>query len=318
MGIGKTNWHSFVFFGTYKENQVVQLLARVGKGINEDYQESNSCVELLKILFSSTPSTTLVNEKIRHNEEGHYPISYQAYDISYEQYLNYLLISERLQTEKNRFYSYKPVRYYGDKVLLSYNDNSMFNEFAEADKSIKDQERIKTSFNRFSLWNTCRHSAIAFVETIQGRTFSDHISSFFFFNLSGQTFLDFGSPTQTLPFYVLPKPPMPTEQLGIKYELAKKLYQRLEDLLRVNPHSAETQRKFNLLKALYVQKVNASADLNLQTLYEDIVTWKNEHKETLGVLRKTYFWDNLFSRKAASLALVEELETDLQHHLASK
>ncbi|TAL64965.1 MAG: hypothetical protein EPN84_02440 [Legionella sp.] len=316
LGIGKTQWHSFVFLGIYEGNKVVSLLARAGKGLDKNVNPNGFCANSWGFFFSEVPGSILINENLHYNQKGHLPVSYHAYDISYKQYLDYLRMMERLETKGKQFECYKPISYQANQVELELTKNPMFNGFADSEKEKKNQDNVRASFARLSLGNTCRHSAINLVETVQDHSISPQVSSFFYFDLPCKTFLDFGCPTADVPFYVLPKPPMPYEHSAAHYALAKKLYQRLEQLVLLDPHSPATQAKFNVLKELYLQKFNVATDLDLKELYAQIVSWKEQNKDNLNYLRKTYFWDYFFSRQSASMSLIEEMENDIKHHLA--
>ncbi len=304
------NSHSFLMFGIYDQNRVTHLLCRVGKVF--DLEPITGCLkksaQLGRVLFSNSKAK-LNDEGISRQKKGQHPISYQAYDTTYQHYLEFIHLLESLQTEDNGFICYKPSIDEDDdnnEVLLNLTHEKIFNTESELGN-------LKQEVNRLGLRNTCRHTAIKLVEEIQHVPHSTMVSSVFFKNLPYTTELDYGKPSSDIPFYVLPISPIAYSPLGvIKQRVLTKLYSRMESLLLIDPYSVETQIKFHHLKELYADIIGPKREVSLNELLINIKEWKSDHQIELNVLRKTYFLDKFFTRRSATAKMLCEIEGDLQ------
>lgn len=310
IAIAKESDHSFIMFGVYDQNRVQHLLCRVGKFVaEEDDSESNGCVVLVtRILsaFFSSVKAKLTNERTFRNRQGSIPISYQAYEANYNQYLEFIRLLENQQTEENAFPCYKPVDSDGDNVVFEKTSWCIY-----PPEAVKDCLKVET--DELSIDNTCRHTAIKLIEEIQHERISSQISPTFFVDLPYETKLDFGVPSTEIPFYVLPPSPLAYPQLDpVKFNIIKKLYHRMEGLLLTEADSLQTVNKFNCLKDLYNEITGLQKEVSLNELLLNIQSWKQENKIVLNQLRKTYFWDAFFKRESATMTLVKEIEQDLQ------
>lgn len=332
----KRGVHSFLMLGTYdpQEHKIQRLLCRVGKGHNltdPNFLTNMQCI--CNGLFFSNPAT-LRDEWIYREKIGGHPISYQAYDITYEQYIEFLRILESLQTDTNKFPCYKPISPAGpfeseqegecaektienqDKIKLIYSQDIVFPS--------RDVRQIQESVSGLDLGNTCRHSAIKIVEEVQHAPVGSLVSPSFFMELPYQTVLKYGKPSQDIPFYVLPAPPaafvLSDEGDGVKEMILRKLYARMEKLPCLEPDSQDTQIKFSKLKELYLDLVGPKKDLTLDLLIKNIQDWKAINKSKLEVLRKTYFWDYLplVKRTSSTMKLLDEIENDLNSGLNTR
>lgn len=309
--------HSFVMLGRYTGTQVTDVLAKVGKMFVR-----TSC--LPPILSSCTTSQAYtLQERMFKPRADHQPISYQAYDITYEQYLAFIQMLEEIQTKRNRFFIYKPKNQHGDIVTLEQTDESMsvVEPVCKAMNPITDQ---------ISVTNTCRHTAIDIVEKVQGRSHSPMVSTLFFKNLPYTTqmkaepaeakfktargsYLDERLPSPHIPFYVLPVPP--TAFLFLSDERKKvleKLYHQMEHMLLIQTSSPKTVNKFNCLKEYYLSIINQEQPLSADALLASIVNWKSANEATLSELRETFFWDYFITRQSATMRMLAEVEQDLR------
>lgn len=303
ISINKMNGHTFVMLGLYDKNKVKNVLCRVGKFMVKRKENWVCC----NALFSKVDAK-LCDEGVSKNEKNAKPISYQAYDITYKQYLQFIQILDSLQTPQNRFMCYRPQKDKPetDKELTL----TLTNEIYYKPKAIK---RIKQSISELRVGNTCRHSAVVLVEKTQHAPVSSLVSLCFLKNLPYKSQLDFGKPSDSIPFYVLPIPPTALKDLDqTKKDLLTKLYKRMEHMILLKPKAQETQDKFSCLKELYLNIKGPSAELSLNELLLSIQNWKKEHKDTLTVLRKTYFWDAFFTRQSSTMNLIAEIEQDIK------
>lgn len=84
----------------------------------------------------------------------------------------------------------------------------------------------------------------------------------------------------------------------------------MERMLLLETNSQATEDKFLRLKELYLNIVGPQK-LSLSELLQSIQTWKQENQSILTALRKI-FLGFIFTRKSATMSLIEEVERDLQ------
>ncbi|WP_298627994.1 hypothetical protein [uncultured Legionella sp.] len=309
IAIGKEDSHSFIMFGVYDQNYVQHLLCRVGKDIDEPVDpDAVKCLvmgERFKNVLFSKLRSKLRNERTERPNPENKPISYQAYDTTYDNYLEFIQLLEALQTKENLFSCYKPAKEEGDVV-----------EFVKTSMPVciarTELGALKKNINEFSVDNTCRHTAINLVKEVQKTPVSSLVSSSFFFDLPYRTALTYGKPSVVIPFYVLPLSPVSFTDLDAeKKRIIEKLYYRMERLVLLEPDSEQTMNKFNSLKNLYLQLVGEQKQLSLNELLIHIQGWKEQNKMLLNTLRKTYFWDSFFTRESATMTMVSGIERDL-------
>lgn len=309
IAIGKEHSHTFIMFGVYDQNYVKHLLCRVGKDVDEPVDpEASKCMvksSRLTNLFFSKLKSRLRNERTERKSPENIQVSYQAYDTTYDNYLEFIQLLEALQTKDNTFSCYKPCNEEGDLV-----------EFVKTSTPVcigrTELGTLRKSISEFSIDNTCRHTAINLVKEVQKTPVSSMISSNFFLDLPNKTELVYGKPTGAIPFYVLPPSPTSCAVLSIdKRQVVEKLYHRMEHLVLLEPASEQTMDKFNTLKHLYLELVGEQKELNLHELLFNIQSWKEQNKAILGTLRITYFWDSFFVRESATMAMISQIERDL-------
>lgn len=308
ISINKQDGHSFVMLGVYDKNKVKHLLCRVGKVADISEKDQPGCTSFMSFILGalfSNVKAKLSDEGVSRKAKGSKHITYQAYDITYSQYLEFVQLLESLQTEENKYECYKPIAENNDEVTLELTNKILL--------SSTPKTNIKNNVGELRVGNTCRHTAIGLVEQTKHSPVSSMVSDNFFVNLPYKTVLEYGKPSDNIPFYVLPFPPSAFPELEhTKLEVITKLYSRMEQMLLLNTHSKSTQDKFSKLKELYLQIIGPQKDISLIELLQSIQTWKSENNVTLGALRQTYFWDLFFKRKSATLSLIEGVVHDLQ------
>lgn len=310
IAICKNGVHSFLMFGVYDNYQVSHVLCRVGKifDISEN-GEGYECLvrsnSVAKALFSSHKGK-LHDEGTFRKKKGEQPVSYQAYEISFAQYCEFVQFLESIQTRDNLFKCYKPSRRQGNTINLVLTSKPIYNQPV-------NRNRLQNGIDEIGINNTCRHTARELLTKVQKAPVSPSVSSLFFNELPYYTRLDFGKPSKDVPFYVLPVTPYAYPSLGYeKRKIAEKLYLRMEELVYLEPESSYTRIKFNALEHLYYQITGPQKDVSLNELLIGIQVWRDKNKRDLGMLRKTYFWDAFFVRKSATMILIDEVESDLQ------
>ncbi|CAM4392641.1 MAG: hypothetical protein LEGION0403_FIIPPAGN_00762 [Legionella sp.] len=314
IAIAKSDVHSFIFFGVYNQFTVANLLSRVGKGFLFN-EKNESCLEASTLAFrlcTNGVSSQLMNEQIFRRSQAKNTINYQAYDIGYEQYLEYLEILSRLSTEGNVFECFQPHKESDEQIILK------FDMVPPQTSSNLKVDKIKQGLFYLNIRNTCRHSAIALVEAVQNEPVSASVSTYFFRDLPYKTVFEYGQPINSVPFYVLPVPPSTYVGLGKKKErILKKLYERMEHLPLIDSNAQMTMDKFSRLKELYNDIAGPPKGLSLEKLLTNIQTWKSKNLEILDSLREKYIWDFFFKRTSATMLLVNEIESELKNSMVA-
>lgn len=318
ISINTQGFHSFIMLGIYQQNkdqnQVQHVLCRVGKFAKINKNDSE-CIKSSKFicqaLFTSYPAE-LHDEEVYRESGRARPINYQAYDITYTQYLEFVSILASLQTNDNSFCCFQPEdnKENTNKVLFKYK--------IVTSKEQKQVTEIENSAHGLCITNTCRHTAIKLVEETRHAPISSSVSSLFFRDLPCKTYLRHGKPTANIPFYVMPIPPVEYKHLDAKSrQILEKLYKRMECLPLIASENLETQDKFDCLKDLYNQIARPRKDLSIDDLLSCIHQWKKQNLPLISSLRQytllDLFWSN---RQSATQKLVQEIEKDLSPNQA--
>ncbi len=316
IAICKKEGHSFVMAGIYdKNNKVKHVLYRVGKMFvvekrPEDRGFFSSLGRLWQALFGEAEAK-LNDEGVFREDFDPTPISYQAYELSYGQYKEFIQILEGLQTEENEFNVFKPVEENGCEVTLKLTSQPVLGAKVNV-------EELKSNTCTLSIDNNCRHSAIKMIEETTHTPLPSLVSTNFSTDLPYTTQLEYGSPSLDIPFYVLPIPPTAYPELSEhKRKILSELYEHMEHMLLIAPHSTKTQGKFQCLKDYYVQMAGPKKDLSLSELLLDIQGWREQHQATINVLRERTIWDDILGffslqRKSKTEMLFDRIEEDIQ------
>lgn len=311
IAISKIKAHSFIMTGTHDNFKVQHLLCRVGKifDLNSNSNNPKPLGSILSALFKVIghyAKAKIKDEGLNRDRLEHSPISYQAYEISYKQYLDFIHLLESIEDEDNSIECFKPVEQTYDQIVLAPTIINL-NPPTPVDKNI-----LIASTN-LSFDNTCRHGAIKIIEEVIRCPVSSIVSPNFLTELPCATYLDYGVPSQDVPFYVLPVPPNYSLNLSKqKQSVIERLYKRMEQLVKLEPNSKLTQKKFTCLKNLYNDIVGDPIELTISELLQKIKNWKQTNWSTLSGLRKTYFWDTFIKREASTLKTIKEIEAELE------
>ncbi|CEG56189.1 hypothetical protein [Legionella fallonii] len=324
IAICKKEGHSFVMLGVYdKNNKVKQVLCRVGKLFtSEGGDEDSGCLfflsKLWQILFGNGAKAQLSDEGVARNKFDPISISYQAYELSYRQYKEFIQLLEGLQTNENQFKVFKPIQEEGSEVTLELTTDLVFSDKVNTDK-------LKDNTCKLSIDNNCRHSAIQMVEETTHTPLPSLVSTNYMSDLPYKTQLEYGSPSQDIPFYVLPVAPTAYPELSEhKRNILSQLYERMEHMLLIAPNSVQTQRKFQCLKDLYVQMAGPKKDQSLSELLVSIQSWRAENHLVIDELRETNLVDDflacftIFKRKSATAQLFDKIEENLEQAQANQ
>lgn len=308
ISINQQGPHTFIMSGIYEGTRAPHVLCRVGKIADTESLSSDVCLNVLSLFFNICFFSTkaiLKDEGVARKHINVTDIRYQAYDITYEQYLELLQLLESVQTTTNKFICYKPNVRNGKTVELRLTSELVLNQKSK-------HQFLEKSANELSINNNCRHTAIHLVEEVSKTHISPMVSTLFTSKLPYSTRLEFGALPSSIPFYVLPVSPAAFKDINKtqKYIL-EKLYHRMEQLVTLDPESLQTQKKFLALKSLYNEQLGPQNNLSLKELLVSIQSWKKANKDILNPLRKRYFWDDYITRKSATTKLLDEIEQNL-------
>jgi hypothetical protein len=318
IAICKQDVHSFVMFGVYdtdketNRDKVTHVLCRIGKiaDAGSSSEESGyffTFLEVLKLLFGGATKAKIKDEGVSRSYSGGVPITYQAYDLSYAQYKEFLQGLEGLQTQDNQFEVYKPISEQGSELVLELTSDLIL--YCARPQS----EVLKEGSCELAINNNCRHTAIRLLEQATHAPPASLVSSNFISALPYNTQLEYGKPSENIPFYVLPVSPDAYPELNQeKRDILVKLYSRMEQMLLIAPGALQTQKKFQCLKELYIRMIGPQKDVSLQELLFSIKSWQEQNKSILGELRETYFWDSFFKRESATTQMITEIVEDVQ------
>lgn len=341
--IAKKGIHSFVMLGVVMDGRP-EILASIGKGNGIDKRAGGDCgqkVTYFGNLLGSHTDGFIVDES-RINLQHVVPISYQAYSITYEQYLEFLTITRDLQRAQLEYYKdredpqgeykklsipeqsvlwlrrgikcYIPQEENSDQITFEYQGVDTFDgESAYADKAIRRE--IIDGARDFNVSNTCRTSARSILNyTLQ---YSPNVPALFAIGLEYQTKLVLGKPTPNT-FYILPSPPNCFQVNPTQMNVLNELYQKLENLPKNQPSSEVTRKKFNELKHIY-QEIAGEPQLSLVLLLDKITTHRITHNSLFDIRRSSMvnrFIAEMFGMKTGTQqtydrmekAIIEEME----------
>jgi hypothetical protein len=239
-------------------------------------------------------------------------MSYKAYSISYDQYLeflDYLKNISRAQSKKSysRLEAYCPTNETESEITLKW-------MFLENHSDRVDEKNIDHNHERIGKSNNCRHSAIGMVKRATGlKDLGKGISSLFCWgaplntkSLSGKLGAD-GSY-----IYILPLPP--TSFTGIskqKLDIITKLYNRLDELILCKQDNKLTIEKFEKIKSLY-ESITANEESILSEIFAEINSWVTDNKALISTHRRQHWisfqtaTEKMFNKLLASMPAESE------------
>lgn len=279
IAIAKEGVHSFLMSGVMMDGKAIPL-ARVGKSNLIDPSFGTGFRDQLRMfgkVAGSHSQAMLMDEGIEEEPDYNPNISYQAYSITYEQYLEFLRMIKEVHEQQ--------LQYYKDRVLpdknykeLSFPEKGLYKlrsglkcyipeesssgQVKLAYKAVQqyqpselpDQEHVRqhivSDASEIRIANTCRTTARSILDYVLG--YSPDVPALFAIGLDYVTKLSAGKPT-THTFYVLPQPPKCFEAEPAKMSALKELYKKIENIPKIQPESDTTRKKFDELKHLYLE-----------------------------------------------------------------
>lgn len=318
VALAKRGVHTFVMLGVMDEKNKPHVLTVIGKKI----EEGNSCPSLIQVLLGAKALFSGDREGGKELQGFSHSVSYAAYAISYEQYLQSLDLMNEMSPEKNHSF-YQPletVEKGGETRRFRYQPL----KHKEKEKEEKRKKIIDKS-HHLSPLNTCRHTGAEVVEYIKDSPLPSDISRVFFRALPLKATFEKGTTTPLKDkngavvsnnyFYVFPPPPTLFSDCQARKEkmaILITIYKRMEELIQKDPHGQNTRDKFDALKELYISQTEL---FEKKKSFSDVLTsvaqWTVENKAVISELRAQGFFGGIFTKKSSTLKMAEQLEKRL-------
>lgn len=309
--IVKEGIHSFIMLGVVVDGKPLPL-ARVGKGnlIDKSFGTGlGSQLTMFKKVVTSGTDASLMDEGVDTDESFVSDVSYQAYAITFKQYLDFLVITREIQQAQRQYYQdriqndsgevysnlsypekgvrklilgikcYVPIQQDEGKITFQYKPIDTFACSAHGEQAVRKGIIQDASVLHSS--NTCRTTARSLLNYTLNS--SPHVPALFAVGLAYQTKLVGSKPTATS-FYILPPPPLAFTVSSSQMKTLKMLYKKLENLPKTEPTSPITKGKFDELKKLY-QQIAGESNLSLTVLLDKITVHRAMHNELFDVHR---------------------------------
>jgi hypothetical protein len=303
----KNEVHSFLVAGVKNEEHLTILVA-VGK-------------QALSSLFAATVinpnpyiAAALRNEPFMLKEAYQLnmdsqknSIRYKAYSIRYEEYLHLLASLKDISLMQNRLpiMAYCPTAQ--NPMLLHWQST---HNWVNGHDAPDDSSSLQHSgFERISLDNTCRHSALKLMaQSIEVKPQDLHLSSFFLQKPPLKTQFSGRTVDQSqYPFCILPPPPsLLHNQSEEKSRILKRLYRRLEQLLADTQKKPAVLHQFNELKDLYLQLTSEHL-ISLPDVVHLLDNWEAGHQELISPANRHCF----FHKKSGNEQMFDRIHKDL-------
>lgn len=293
--------HSFIVFGAQKSDGDQLILLDIGKAIPHDKRNHNSLSFLLLIATGLLNSDIINERKLIDGKVDNikYPISYVAYEISYQHYKQFL---SQLKTINPDIKAHIPIADSVNNITFEYQPLSAFNESVNGKPSELRLKELAKDRKYLTFRSNCRYAALDIARYTLPK---DADTSF-----SMPTFMlqPFVCPNHVLngelteKLYLLPQPPVLTAANQDTYAIKKVLYRRLEEILILNNDTDATRDKFENIKTLY-QQVNRNQTMTITELVITIKQWAENNANIIDKHRGM----NLFSQVTATRLLVNKI-----------
>tara|TARA_R110000868_G_scaffold116452_2_gene310051 strand:+ start:525 stop:1463 length:939 start_codon:yes stop_codon:yes gene_type:complete len=283
-----------------------QILSAVGK-IAKD-QHSSACK-----LLSSGLTATLINESVSKEKNGFYDLHYQAYEISYTQYQQYIALLEAIQGE-----STKPLRYYFVPNFYDEQAPADQTKFMHSSATTPAQKPnklaitpdIKNQHTTLAASNTCRHTSLALLK--QAGVTDPSLSTSWLGKLTNRMFVANGKIKS--PLFIRPASiTVEKHQHPEHYQLLNKLRGGIIALANSRYSIELAVHKANALRDLY-NKLNSSDNSNQAAVRDIIEDWKHKtgpsgivNAQLIEERRRSYCLSLFNPKQSTSTKLVASL-----------
>jgi hypothetical protein len=298
--------HSYITLGV-KNGSKIALLAAIGKSVGVESSQWGF------YLWDTSAMLGVENILFKVNSSKK-PISYKAYSISYENYVQFLCYLKMLSLKQTKDQKEPPIRAYcpdlTNPAICDLKYQSVEN--ISSTSTLEDEAVVKLYQKIGGRSNNCRHAAIQLTQKATHlHDLGRGISSYFFLNPPLKAvFSSAKIDEETTPyFYILPPPPnsfasMSADQLKIVNEL----YKRLDKLILNQQDNPVTFNKFSKLKALY-NNITSNYSASILDILRVIVAFELENKPLIATHRCYHWFSFQTATEKMFAAFHQELET---------
>ncbi len=288
--------HNFLCLGVIRKGQII-VLSEIGKAMpfnkRNRYPACIIAIDMICEMLYNCLDSELLNERklIDGKMDGiRRSISYIAYEINYENYLQLLHALNQVNPQIRAYIQTEPEEK-DHSVTLSYQEIGKLNYEEEKPNSIIDH--LKETNKTLSIKNNCR-SAVNDMARLTVPQQVD-LSLFHHYYLSFPCKSTVLNSQFTDELYILPMPPS-AYHLDINQQgIVTILYKELEKILSKKTNNAETRDEFESLKTLYTTE-SGKPHPSIHTLIQDIIAWHNMYPRYLMETRSyCCFWSKTVS-----------------------
>ena len=297
IALGQVAQHSFIMAGVM-DGETPHALSRVGKQFQYDPRVvKNPSTKGYDILWGQAYEGAIIKEYVADNQNADaYKLHYQAFDIDYTQFIEYLHLLKFLEdkqkerdpikrsidelTSKKRselkkdkptlnedsleWLSYQGIKCYipkeeNDTISFEYNTLNKLSEYASSSTSDISKKMSDVAFertNKIAIGNTCRTSALDIIRSILG--FDTNIPNEFCLRPKYQSEITRGNQFDQNTFFSLPPPPECLQSLSKKERVVfEMVYAKLESIPTQYTSTEKTKTKFEALKTMYLTMYNS-------------------------------------------------------------
>lgn len=292
--------HTFISLGVENKDGEKVMLGAFGKNLASNFS-------YFECLTTGSSKAKIYNERIFFNEdnqENSLPLTYKAYELTYEQYLEfleYLATISNTQSNLSRLEAYTPVendpteeankvtfkwQYLGMPTEKNTDENNN-----NANENSNKESIKKAGYTSLGLTNTCRHSAISLIKKAGSLTTPGAgIFSFFMrsppLTATTQCF-KLGRPEEHI--YLLPLAPSSYLKIpALQRTILTKLYERLEQIVLTKQNAPTTKEKFEKIKKLYDSLIK-NQEVSLGKMFEEINKWVDQNNTLIKTHRKSHW-----------------------------
>lgn len=323
--------HSFMMLGVMDRDNFPRLLARVGKtnDIDPTRQIDGSITRefatIVKEIGKKGALARIGGEWLDYQADIHY----QAYAVDFRQAKEFLALIHSIEQKhiadpiigpaieladvrNRRIECYIPTSVTDGKVTFTYKalETAADPTFGEPIRPANPD--LIARAQQIKVGNTCRTTSLNVAECILG--FKPDVSEFFLFKPKYQTKLIIGGLEEDT-FYILPPPPEAYNHGSnlSKHQISvlKKLYERLEDIPKIQPGDRKTRVKFNKLKIMY-NDIAGNNNLSVNALLGKIAQHENGSEHDLFDKRAPNFFSWLFRRISTTERFFRSMKKELE------
>lgn len=316
----RSSIHSALSIGYIDQEGNPKRLAKIGKQVWND--------SFYSMIFKGVDAA-IVTEPIAGKSKK--IISYQAYDISLEQYKDFINIMSVLKTRQMEYYSspsspvkeeeykhnlvellknnmaaYLPEKPQNGNITFKYQPiQDIATDKIDSKNEIDEMFLGEASRTHIIGGTSCRTTAIDFGSKIV-KGIEKFMNRFFGFNMNYTTKFENGSFDKNN-FFVLPQPPASNEQHLNKEtkQVIDKIYAKLCDIPKHHVNDENTHKKFDALKYLYLKIADHPHQMSIKELSHCIAESQDKNKNIIEKFRGLGLLSNF--RETSTQALYKEL-----------